>query len=149
MEDMSQWRALLGDLLASQRSAVLATESEGQPYCSLMACAVTGDLRRIILATARATRKYRNMAANPRVALLVDNRTNQDSDLQEALAVTVMGQAREVRGEERDQAEEVFLAKHPLLRDFVASPACALMQVQVEKYYLVRQFQQVTEVSPT
>lgn len=149
MEDPGQWRKLLRELFASQRFAVLATAQESQPYCSLMAFAATGDLRVMLLATSRRTRKYDHMAANPRVALLVDNRSNEARDLQEALAVTVTGRAREVRGEERDRAAEVFLAKHSQLEALVRSPDCALMQVDVEHYYLVRRFQQVMAVSPT
>jgi nitroimidazol reductase NimA-like FMN-containing flavoprotein (pyridoxamine 5'-phosphate oxidase superfamily) len=50
-------RELLAELFDSQRSAVLATQGGGQPYCSLMAFAATGDLRDLLFATLRATRK--------------------------------------------------------------------------------------------
>jgi nitroimidazol reductase NimA-like FMN-containing flavoprotein (pyridoxamine 5'-phosphate oxidase superfamily) len=149
LEDISQARQTVGDLLASQRSAVLATQNHGQPYCSLMAFAATADLRHFILVTRRATGKYANLIAEPRVGLLVDNRANQAADTQEALAVTVMGAAAEVEPGARDRWAEVFLAKHPHLEDFVRSPDAAVVKIRVEKYYLVRRFQEVVEIAIT
>ena len=142
------WQTL-ADLLASQRSAVLATQEDGRPYCSLMAFAAAEDLHNLIIATLRATRKYANLAMEPRVSLLVDNRSNQAADTQAALAVTVMGVATEVDPAARDPLEQIFLAKHPHLEDFVRSPDCAIIRIQVEKYYLVRKFQEVVELAIT
>jgi hypothetical protein len=50
---------------------------DAQPYASLMAFAATDDLKRLLFATERNTRKYANLVSNPRAALLVDNRSNQ------------------------------------------------------------------------
>ena len=142
------WQTL-ADLLASQRSAVLATQEDGRPYCSLMAFVASADFRTLIIATLRATRKYANLMAEPRVSLLVDNRANQAADTQGALAVTVMGIATEVDPAARGRLEQIFLAKHPHLEDFVRSPDCAIIRIQVEKYYLVRKFQEVVELAIT
>ena len=149
MADTTQAWQTLADLLASQRSAVLATQRHGQPYCSLMAFAASADLHTLIIATLRATRKYANLVAEPRVALLVDNRANQAADTQAALAVTVMGIATEVDPAARGRLAEIFLAKHPHLEDFIRSPDCAIVRIQVEKYYLVRRFQEVVELALT
>jgi hypothetical protein len=43
---------------------------------------------------------------------------------------------------------EIYLAKHPQLRDFAQSPSCALFRVDVEKYSIVYQFQNVIEMVP-
>jgi heme iron utilization protein len=145
--DISQARQAVAGLLASQRSAVLATAAGGQPYCSLMAFAATDDVRTLILATRRATRKYANLAASPRVSLLVDNRSNQAADSREALALTVMGAAAEVAPPDREPLAQLFLARHPHLAEFVNSPDCAVVAVRVEKYLLVSQFQEVVEIS--
>jgi nitroimidazol reductase NimA-like FMN-containing flavoprotein (pyridoxamine 5'-phosphate oxidase superfamily) len=139
---------MLREFFASQRSAVLATTEKGQPYLSLMAFAATGDLRHLLIATYRATRKYRNIGADPRVALLVDNRANQPSDTEQAMAVTALGRAQEAAASEKDRFLGIFLAKHPHLHQFVSSPACALIRVDVERYFLVSNFQEVREVRP-
>jgi len=111
-----------------------------------MAFAATPDLKQLIVATERDTKKYANLRAEPRVALLIDNRSNVPSDTKEAVAVTVMGRAADASPSERDSLLPLFLAKHPLLEDFVTSPTCALITVQVETYLVVQRFQEVREI---
>jgi nitroimidazol reductase NimA-like FMN-containing flavoprotein (pyridoxamine 5'-phosphate oxidase superfamily) len=146
MEDSARLRDRLKALLETQRLAVLATHREGQPYGSLVSIASTRDVKNILFATTRATRKYANFSADPRVALVIDNRSNQESDIHEAVAVTATGRAEEILGTEKDRLLGIYLEKHPYLRDFVASPTCALVRVQVETYYMVSKFQEVTEL---
>lgn len=136
----------LGSLLASQRLAVLATQKDGQPYGSLVSFAATEDKKEILFATTRATRKYENLLASPRVALLIDNRSNRESDIHEATAVTATGRAEELAGQDRESYLELYLKKHPYLKEFVTSPTCALLRVKVQTYYMVNRFQEVTEL---
>jgi len=138
--------ALLREIFESQRSAALATQQEGQPYLSLMAFAATPDLKQLIVATERHTRKYANLMAEPRVALLIDNRNNVPADTEEAVAVTVLGRAAEAHPAERACLLTLFLAKHPHLETFVTSPTCALITVRVHTYFVVQHFQEVQEV---
>jgi len=140
-------RRILQDLFASQSLAVMAThDDDGQPYASLMAFVASDDLMQVLVATARSTRKYANLTADPRVALLVDSRSNRDDDVHRAVAVTVLGEAEEVGDFERDGLLRLYLAKHPHLEEFVAAPACALMRVKVASYYLVSNFREVVEL---
>ena len=78
-------------LLESQPLAVLSSSAQGHPYTNLVAFAATEDLRRVVFATMRATRKYQNMHEDPRVSLLIDDRSNRVSDIRDALAVTAQG----------------------------------------------------------
>jgi nitroimidazol reductase NimA-like FMN-containing flavoprotein (pyridoxamine 5'-phosphate oxidase superfamily) len=140
-------KSLVSELLRDQQFAVLATrEEDGQPYTSLMAFAAIDDLRQLILATSRATRKYANLSAEPRVSLLVDSRSHRTADIHDALAVTILGEAEEVTGAERARLLIPYLAKHPHLDDFAMSPSCALLRVKVKSYYLVSRFQEVVEL---
>jgi len=111
-----------------------------------MAFAATPDLKRLIVATGRHSRKYANMMAEPRVAFLIDDRSNVPADTAEAVAVTVLGKATEAAPQEREELLPLFLAKHPHLEAFVTSPACALITVRVETYLVVQRFQEVREV---
>jgi heme iron utilization protein len=131
-------------LLASQRFAVLSTQEKDHPYMNLVAFAETSDLRTILFATTRATRKYGNIASKSGVALLVDNRSNEVADIREAMAVTVIGIACEVSGSLRDQLDRVYLEKQSHMKDFLSSPSTALIMVDVESYILVSRFQNVT-----
>jgi heme iron utilization protein len=139
---------MLRELFAAQRSVVLATTENGQSYLSLMTFANTSDLQYLLVATYRVTRKYRNIEADPRVALLVDNRSNQPSDIEQSMAVTVLGRAQEVGATEKNQFLRIYLAKHPHMEKFVSSPECALIKVKVERYFVVSNFQEIREVVP-
>ncbi|HRT97329.1 MAG TPA: pyridoxamine 5'-phosphate oxidase family protein, partial [Planctomycetota bacterium] len=102
----------------------------------------------LVFATERDTRKYANLAADPRVALLVDDRSHRAADLVEATAATAEGPAREALGNERERLAARLLGKHPALRPFVAHPGCALIVVTVEVYQVVTRFQSVVEFCP-
>lgn len=141
-----QLRHTIRTLLDSQIQAVLATQHQQQPYTSLMAFAVTPDLRSIVFATYRATRKYANLLANPRASLLIDNRCNDSADYRNAVAISAQGAVREVDAERYAELLELYAGKHPQLRDFVTAAGCALLQLDVECYYVVSQFQNVAEL---
>jgi nitroimidazol reductase NimA-like FMN-containing flavoprotein (pyridoxamine 5'-phosphate oxidase superfamily) len=142
--DLERSRDVVCELLGAQRYAVLATQREGLPHLSLMAFATTTDLKLLIVATERDTRKYGNMIANPRTAVLIDNRSNQGSDAQDAIAVTATGIAEEVDGLERDRLQTIFLARHPHLAVFVGSTSCALFRIKVTAYQIVGGIDQVS-----
>jgi heme iron utilization protein len=146
MNDTSETLAVIRNLLASQKLAVLSTQDHGQPYCNLIAIAATADLKYLLFATTRATRKYANLMADPRVAVLVDNRQNDPADFSEAAALTALGKAWELQGAERQQFLPVYLEKHPYLADFAASINCALLRVKVDRYIVVTRFQEVREI---
>jgi nitroimidazol reductase NimA-like FMN-containing flavoprotein (pyridoxamine 5'-phosphate oxidase superfamily) len=141
-----QAEAQLRSLFSSQRLAVLSTQRDGRPYGSLVAFEVSDDLKQLVFATARTTRKFANLLADPWVALVIDSRDNRESDFREAVAVTATGLSREVFGTEREALAGRYLAKHPALREFVESPTCAVVAVQVTTYYLVSRFEDVVEV---
>ena len=145
--DPSKLQGLLKKLLASQKLAVMATVQEKQPFTNLVAFAVSDDLKYVIFATPRATRKYRNLSKNPHIALTIDNRQNETADFSDATAVMVIGMAEEVLNAERESCLKPYLAKHPELKAFVTSPSCALFKVRVTKYDVVRRFQNVVEMS--
>jgi nitroimidazol reductase NimA-like FMN-containing flavoprotein (pyridoxamine 5'-phosphate oxidase superfamily) len=146
LSEEAELEDLIRELFESQKLAVLGTQNQGQPYANLVAFAPSGDLKSLYFVTARATRKYANIEADARVTVLIDNRSNQDSDFSQAAAVTATGTAKEVVDSERDVVLTTYLAKHPMLKDFVQSPSCALLQIRVETYYLVRRFQNVMEL---
>jgi nitroimidazol reductase NimA-like FMN-containing flavoprotein (pyridoxamine 5'-phosphate oxidase superfamily) len=149
MDSESKIKRELKKLFKKQKLAVLATHKNGQPYSSLVAFAVTEDLKHIIFATSRSTRKYEHFSSDGRVALLIDNRTNKVADFHSAIAVTAVGTAMEPDENNRQQLVQRYLAKHPHLKDFVQSPTCALVQVSVKTYYVVRTFQNVMELHVT
>lgn len=148
MIDSVEIRQIIHNLLSSQRLAVLSTQMSGRPYSNLVAFAANENLKEIFFATTRTTRKFANVIAEPRVSLLVDNRSNEETDFGETSAVTVLGAAAEVLGPERENYLQIYLKKHPYLEEFVSAPTCALMRIKVEKFIMVTRFQEVREVYP-
>lgn len=139
MNDASLRQTLRG-LFTSQKLAVLATYGNDQPYCSLMAFAVSNDLQNLIVATRRHTQKYANIRQHPRLSLLVDNRKNQVDDFQQAVAVTILARAAEPEPAEYEPFLNLYLFKHPYMRSFCQSPDCALLKLAVERYLVVSAF---------
>jgi heme iron utilization protein len=145
LKEKQQIKKILSGLFTSQKLAVLGTHQKGQPYGSLVAFAAASDLKNLVFATTRATRKFANLEADPRVSMVLDNRSNRVVDFRKAVAATALGRAGEVRGKERENLAEMYLAKHPHLKEFVGSPTCALVKMRVEVYYVVWRFQNVFE----
>ena len=134
------------ELLDAESLAVLSTQHEGQPYASLVGFAATKNLRTLIFATMRTTRKFSYLTAAPHVALLVDNRSKDPGDFHHAMAVTATGRVAEAPPDEYEALLKSYLSKLPHLETFVRSPNCALVKVTVETYYVVSRFQNVMEL---
>lgn len=136
------FKKIISDLLKNQKLGVLATDLDGLPYTSLIAFAATDDLHHIFFSTLKDTRKFSNMSRNPRVTLLIDNRSNQRTDFYDAIAVAAQGSVEELQ-KSQSKFRTLYLNKHPYLEEFVNSPNCALLQLNVEKYQYVSHFQDV------
>ncbi len=146
MDSTQEIRSRLKDLCTSQKLAVVSTQSGGQPYASLVAFVASDDLRHIFFVTARATRKFANLTRDPRVAVLINSSTNEESDFHEAVSITVTGIAEEINDPERQDLLKLYLSKHPYLDEFAKSPSCALIRVAARSYYMVQNFQNVMEL---
>ena len=146
METNKQIRRRLIELFDSQNLAVLSTQQNGQPYASLVAFYADDDLKHIQFVTPKTTRKYANLTADSRVAIMVNNATNQITDFHRAISVTAVGKAKDVAGADKERILNQYLTKHPHLEDFVRSPTCALVGVAVESYFMVKNFQNVMEL---
>ena len=133
-------------LLTSQYLGVLATNGPQGPHACLVAFASSLDLRTLVLATPMSTRKYAHMLSDPRVALLVDSRSNQSSDFHAAMGVTAYGHARIACKEQDREWMQLYIQKHPYLVDFVRAPSCALMSIAVDRFSQVTSFQDVAEI---
>jgi nitroimidazol reductase NimA-like FMN-containing flavoprotein (pyridoxamine 5'-phosphate oxidase superfamily) len=146
MDKTDKIRQNLKELFASQNLAVLSTHQDGQPYASLVAFAATEDLKYIFFVTPKTTRKFANLSADCRVAVLINSSQNQAADFHRALSVTAVGSAEEITGDEKEAYLHFYLSRHPFLQDFARSPTCALVRITVRSYYLVKNFQNVMEL---
>jgi nitroimidazol reductase NimA-like FMN-containing flavoprotein (pyridoxamine 5'-phosphate oxidase superfamily) len=134
------------EVIDSQSIAVLGTSKNDEPYSCLVAYATTDDVRYLIFATMRERLKYRNLLVNPRVSVIIDDRTENSSDFNETTSITILGNAQDVIGTEREENAALLLKLHPSLTDFVNSPDCAIIRVNVDKIYVVSEFESVITI---
>jgi len=134
------------ELFTNQKLGVLSTHHSGQPYASLVAFVGKKDLKEIFFITSRTTRKFANLSADPRVAILINSSLNMESDFHDAVSVTALGNAKEIHGAEKDEILRLYLTKHPYLEAFATSPTCAVVGVTITTYVMVKNFQQVMEL---
>ena len=146
IKEAGQLLPILQDLFLNQRLAVLSTQKDGAPYANLVAFSSADELTKLVFVTPRATRKFSNITADNRVAMLMDNRSNDNLDFSNAVAVTATGRAFDLKSTEKDRLLDNYLSKHPHLTDFAKSPSCAVISVEVETYYCVYRFQNVMEL---
>jgi len=136
----------LNILNKTQPHAVLATDSDGQPYTSLIAFALTPDMKGVVFATPKSTRKYKNILKNKYVSLLIDTRSNTETDYMNAESVTIIGNAQPLRkGKKWLEMAKILINKHPKLIEFIASPETALVYIEITQCIHVTRFQSVSE----
>ena len=136
-------------LLTKQPYAVLCTQTQSQPYGSLVAFAASKDLKTLVFSTPVTTRKYRLLTECEHVSLLIDSRSASSEDMMGIEAVTVTGHAHVVAaGTEFDLWAALLTARHPHLAPFVKAESSALVRVDVVRYFHVCRFQEVHQWVP-
>lgn len=136
-------------LAKDQLYGVLCTQSDGQPYGSMVAFAFTEDLRHVVFGTPKATKKYEILTACRNVALVVNNMNRHPDDLMKVEAFTVTGRASEIKPTEpAARLANVLLQRQPNLEAFISSPSTALFEVEITRYFFVCSFQEVTQWEP-
>lgn len=138
-------RDRLIELDRRQLHAVIATESDGQPYTSLIAYALAPDAESIVFLTPRSTQKYRNILRNPQVSLLIDTRTNTRRDYLSAESITIVGTAHPIRrGAKWSKIAGILTRKHPRFETLLSSPETALVEITIVRCIHVTSFQSVS-----
>jgi len=130
----------------TERHAVFATAFSGKPYTSIVAFAMTKDMKGALFATPKKTQKHRNLIKNKHVALLIDNRKNTDRDYAGAESVSILGTAKPVRrGKRWQELSHILIRKHPALKKFIQAQTTALVLLEAKRCVHVSQFQMVSE----
>jgi nitroimidazol reductase NimA-like FMN-containing flavoprotein (pyridoxamine 5'-phosphate oxidase superfamily) len=138
---------ILYDILESQKFAVIATQYCNEPYTNLVAFVCTNHMKNIIFNTSKKSKKYRNLKNNSNVSLLIDNRGNDPSDIQNAVAVTAIGIAKEITDYNKG-IKRIYLKKHGYLFDFVNSKDSVFFDIAIDNYIVVNHFQNINIINP-
>ncbi|MES9996681.1 pyridoxamine 5'-phosphate oxidase family protein [Desulfovibrio aminophilus] len=128
----------LRHLFLGASHGVLATTGPGGPYASLMGLAPAGAGPGLYLVTGRNSRKFRNLLADPRAALLLDDRAADPRPEPGAVrALTALGRVRVLEGEEARRAAEALAGRHPHLQGLVDAPDAVFLLFAVETLQLL------------
>lgn len=127
-------------LIRSGKQAALATlmEASGDPYCSLVNTATAADGAPLLLISGLAIHT-RNILADPRVSLMIDER--RAGDPLEGARVMIAGRAEKITGDAAlEPIRRRYLARHPSAETFVDFADFAFFRIAVRDVHLVAGF---------
>lgn len=126
-------------LVRQKDVCVLATVMDDVPHCSLMSYVPDRDCREIYMMTGKGTKKYRNLAANRTVSLLIDTREEDcGADRSRIRALTVGGVFAGIRDKTKKKlVRQKLLKKHPQLKPFAEDPDTVIFAVKVKSFQLL------------
>jgi putative heme iron utilization protein len=134
-------------LLRRSRQGALATliPSTGNPYCSLVAVATGADGSPLLLISRLAVHT-KNILADARVSLMLDERT--EGDPLEGARTMLGGIARQVEGDEVAPARRRYLCAHPSAETFVDFPDFSFFRIEIQGVHLVAGFGRIVDLKP-
>lgn len=138
---------LAKSLLRCSRQGALATlmAGSGDPYCSLVNVASSADGAPILLISRLAVHT-KNILADARVSLMLDERTAGDP--LEGARIMLLGQAEETCGEQRDVLRRRYLNAHPAAETYADFADFAFFVVRPAGLHLVAGFGRIVDLKP-
>lgn len=136
-------------MLKTQSFGVLATKGEEECYTSLISFASDKEFKTLIFATPINTKKYRFIEKDESISILIDNRSNNEKNINDIGAITSIGAARILEDKkEIEKCSKILVDKHSYLDDFIDVDSTAIVLVDVKNYSYVSSFQEVVEWTP-
>jgi putative heme iron utilization protein len=117
----------------------------GDPYCSLVNVASAPDGAAILLIS-RLAIHTRNLLADPRVSLMLDERA--PGDPLEGARIMVAGRAEVAAGDDRDGLRRRYLNAHPSAETFVDFKDFSFFRIRPSGAHLVAGFGRIVDLKP-
>jgi len=138
---------LTRSLLGRSRQGALATlmPQSGDPYCSLVNVASLPDGMPILLISRLAVHT-KNILADPRVSLMLDERV--PGDPLEGARIMLAGTAEEAKDAAAELARRRYLAAHPSAEDFVGFRDFSFFRIVPNGVHLVAGFGRIVDLAP-
>lgn len=125
-------------MVKDQDICVLATVSGTRPHCSLMTYVTDENCREIYMVSLRDTKKFRNLAQNPAVSLLIDTREEDAGPRRsQARALTVNGMFQSVERGKQEWVRARILERHPHLKELIGQEGAEIFSVRIESMQLL------------
>jgi hypothetical protein len=140
-------RNLAKSLLRRRRQGALATlmAGSGDPYCSLVNVASHPDGSPILLISRLAVHT-RNVLADPRVSLMLDERATGDP--LEGARIMLAGRAEEASEGELDTLRRRYLNAHPSAENFANFKDFSFFRIRPSGAHLVAGFGRIVDLEP-
>jgi heme iron utilization protein len=134
-------------LLRRRRQGALATlmAGSGDPYCSLVNVASHPDGSPILLISRLAVHT-KNILADPRVSLMLDERA--EGDPLEGSRIMLAGRAEQATGSELEILRRRYLSAHPSAEVFVSFGDFSFYLVRPSGLHLVAGFGRIIDLKP-
>jgi heme iron utilization protein len=134
-------------LLRRSRQGALASlmAGSGDPYCSLVNVASNVDGSPILLIS-RLALHTKNILADPRVSLMLDERASGDP--LEGSRIMLAGRTEEIEGDEAARARRRYLNAHPSAEVFVNFKDFSFFQIRPSAVHLVAGFGRIIDLKP-
>jgi putative heme iron utilization protein len=138
---------LARSLLRRSRQGAMATlmASSGDPYCSLVNVASSGDGSPILLIS-RLALHTRNILADSRVSLMLDERA--EGDPLEGSRMMLAGRAQEVSGDDVTTLQRRYLNAHPSAQVFANFKDFSFFRILPTGAHLVAGFGRIVDLTP-
>ncbi|WP_426439395.1 HugZ family protein [Bradyrhizobium genosp. P] len=138
---------LARSLLRRSRQGALATlmAGSGDPYCSLVNLASHPDGSPILLIS-RLALHTRNLLADSRVSLMLDERV--DGDPLEGARIMLAGRAEQAADGERELVRRRYLSAHPSAEAFVEFEDFSFFRIRPTGAHLVAGFGRIVDLKP-
>ena len=136
-------KEIIEKTLISQYYGVYNTIRNEQPHSALVGFAPTPDLTKIIILTPKNTRKYVNTQLNHKVTLFISTTTNDPTDLDKAITISIIGTAEvsdKIPVDLIKDYRRIFLQKNTYMEP-LAGKIPEIIVITVEKYEVTRSFQ--------
>ncbi|WP_047308248.1 HugZ family protein [Rhodopseudomonas palustris] len=138
---------LAKSLLRRRREGALATlmQSGGGPYCSLVNLASHPDGSPLLLISRLAVHT-RNLLADPRVSLMLDERAAGDP--LEGARIMLLGTAVEAGADDGPLWRRRYLAAHPAAEGYIDFADFSLFKIETSGLHLVAGFGRILDLAP-
>lgn len=139
---------LARSLLRRSRQGALATlmAGSGDPYCSLVNVASAPDGSPILLIS-RLAIHTKNILADPRVSVMLDERA--PGDPLEGARIMLAGTAAQAQGDDAALLRRRYLAAHPSAETFVDFADFSFFRITPKGLHLVAGFGRIIDLAPS
>ncbi|PKM85696.1 MAG: hypothetical protein CVU86_01265 [Firmicutes bacterium HGW-Firmicutes-11] len=125
-------------ILKENTLCVLCTEKDGRPYCSLMTYILGEDMETLFMVAFVDSKKYKNIAHNKYVSVLVDNRHIRGKESNTGIvSITFEGIAQTLKPEFAIEIKSRLAEAHPELGEIANDSASVVLGIRLVNYKLL------------